>query len=83
MSTYALQWNAIILAKKWGCTQYDLFGFAPTDEPSHPMHGLNAFKMGFGGKPIHRMGCWDYAFDEEISNELFAHEMVEKGYHLT
>jgi lipid II:glycine glycyltransferase (peptidoglycan interpeptide bridge formation enzyme) len=83
MSTYALQWNAIVQAKKWGCTQYDLFGVAPCDGPSHPMYGLNAFKMGFGGTQFHRMGCWDYAFDESVSNELFAHEMVEKGYHLT
>jgi lipid II:glycine glycyltransferase (peptidoglycan interpeptide bridge formation enzyme) len=83
MSTYALQWNAILQAKRWGCTQYDLFGVAPDDEPSHPMHGLNAFKNGFGGTPFHRMGCWDYSFDTEVSNELFAHEMVEKGYHRT
>ncbi|WP_320130191.1 peptidoglycan bridge formation glycyltransferase FemA/FemB family protein [uncultured Sphaerochaeta sp.] len=83
MSTYALQWNAILQARIWGCTQYDMFGIAPSEQQSHPMHGLNTFKKGFGGTIFHRMGCWDYSFDEELTNELFAYEMVEPGYHRT
>lgn len=83
MSTYALQWNAIIQAKRWGCTLYDLFGVAPSDDRSHPMHGLNVFKRGFGGVPVHRMGCWDYPYDREVADEFYASELVVKGYHRT
>jgi lipid II:glycine glycyltransferase (peptidoglycan interpeptide bridge formation enzyme) len=81
MSTYALQWNAILQARRWGCTQYDLFGIAPSDDRSHPMHGLNKFKRGFGGTEIHRMGCWDYPFDKDVAEEFFANDLVVKGYH--
>lgn len=81
MSTYALQWEAINLAKKKNCTEYDLFGIAPNADIYHPMHGLNRFKMGFGGEVIKRMGCWDYVFNKEKSQELYNFEMTSKGYH--
>ncbi|NCC63981.1 MAG: peptidoglycan bridge formation glycyltransferase FemA/FemB family protein, partial [Spirochaetia bacterium] len=58
MSTYALQYSAIRLAKSWGCKEYDLFGVSPTDKKDHPMSGLYSFKKGFGGRLFHRMGCW-------------------------
>ena len=82
MSTYALQWRAIQLAKSWGCREYDLFGVSPSDKKDHPMSGLYAFKKGFGGRLFHRMGCWDYAFDQQQASQLFAYEMVGEGYHL-
>jgi lipid II:glycine glycyltransferase (peptidoglycan interpeptide bridge formation enzyme) len=81
MSTYALQWEAMKLARNFGCRSYDLFGVAPDDNPEHPMHGLYRFKRGFGGQMIHRLGCWEYPYDEEAVRELAAYEMVDKGYH--
>ncbi len=62
MPAYSLQWKAIMDAKAEGCTSYDFFGIPPADDPSHPMHGLYRFKTGFGGKLIHRYGCYDYPF---------------------
>ncbi len=59
MATYALQWQAILAAKSYGCTAYDLFGIPPTSDPGHPMHGLFRVKTGFGGEILHRAGCWD------------------------
>ncbi len=59
MPAYALQWNAIGYARERGCSEYDLFGIPPVDDPSHPMGGLYRFKTGFGGKILHRPGCWD------------------------
>ena len=60
MPAYALQWTAMRLAKDAGCTRYVSFGIPSTDDPSHPMHGLYRMKTGFGGKILHRPGCWDY-----------------------
>ncbi len=60
MPAYALQWRAMQWAKSEGCIEYDLFGIPPSQDPDHPMHGLYRFKTGFGGKIIHRFGCWDY-----------------------
>ena len=60
MPAYALQWEAVKLAKASGCGEYDFFGIPPADDPGHPMHGLYRFKTGFGGSILHRPGCWDY-----------------------
>jgi lipid II:glycine glycyltransferase (peptidoglycan interpeptide bridge formation enzyme) len=82
MGTYALQWEAMRRAKARGCTEYDLFGTAPNNDPSHPMHGLYRFKTGFGGHELHRMGCWDYPFREEEYQRFSSQEMIAKGYHI-
>jgi len=59
MASYAVQQAAMNLARREGCTSYDLFGIPPADDPEHPMHGLYRFKTGFGGRIIHRAGAWD------------------------
>jgi lipid II:glycine glycyltransferase (peptidoglycan interpeptide bridge formation enzyme) len=62
MFTYALQWQAIRLARERGCTSYDFFGIPPSNDPGHPMHGLWRFKTGFGGRIVNRYGCWDLPY---------------------
>ncbi len=59
MPAYLVQWTAICDAKKYGCKVYDFYGIPPTGEEGHPMHGLYLFKTGFGGREIHRPGCFD------------------------
>ena len=59
MPAYALQWEALKYAKEKCCTEYDMFGIPPEDNPDHPMSGLYRFKTGFGGDILHRPGCWD------------------------
>lgn len=81
MPTYALQWNAIQFSKKSGCTVYDLFGIPSDPLPSHPMFGLYQYKRGFGGKIIHRRGCWDYPMISETYNAAQSHEITMGGYH--
>ena len=82
MPTYALQWRAMQIAKPYGCTEYDMFGIAPTAEPSHPMYGLYRFKSGFGGGIYHQMGCWDYPLRKNEYALMQAAEMGNKGYYL-
>jgi len=62
MPSYALQWEAIRLARRRGCCTYDLFGIPPSEDPAHPMHGLYRFKTGFGGRILNRLGCYDYSY---------------------
>jgi len=59
MASYAIQWEAMRLAREAGCRSYDLFGIPPSDDRRHPMHGLYRFKTGFGGRIVHRPGSWD------------------------
>lgn len=64
MASYALQWAAIRLARAHGCRDYDLFGATPRRDPHHPLAGVHRFKAGFGGRLVHREGCWDFPYDE-------------------
>lgn len=82
MPTYALQFHAMQVAKQARCSEYDLFGVAPTPDPSHPMHGLYKFKTGFGGEIFHQMGCWDYPLDLDRYQRFAAFEMSMKGYYV-
>jgi len=61
MPAYSLQWQAIKDAIAFGCKRYDFYGIPPTNDESHPMHGLYRFKTGFGGSIIHRVGSYDIA----------------------
>lgn len=66
MASYALQWESIKLSKEWGCTEYDMFGSAPNLNKTHPLHGVHVYKKGFGGNLYHRMGCWDFPYNEQL-----------------
>lgn len=57
--TYAVQWAAMQDAWRAGCAVYDLWGVPPSDDPSHPWHGLWQFKMGFRGEFVTYAGAWE------------------------
>lgn len=82
MPAYRLQWEAIRWARSTGCTTYDFHGIPPNNEPDHPMHGLYRFKTGFGGRTIHRRGCWDFPFDPDRYRVFEAVETATTGFHL-
>lgn len=77
MASYALQWKSIKIAKAFGCTEYDMFGSAPNLSKTHPLHGVHVYKKGFGGHLYHRMGCWDYPYQQRQYN-LFSLQEIRK-----
>ena len=66
MGSSALQWAAMRTAKAYGCVDYDMLGAAPRHGEDHPLSGVHRFKTGFGGRLVHREGCWDYPFDDRV-----------------
>ncbi len=60
MPNHLLQWEAIRLARRLGCTQYDMWGAPDHFDQSDPMWGVYRFKTGFGGETIRGMGAFDY-----------------------
>ncbi|HUW42094.1 MAG TPA: peptidoglycan bridge formation glycyltransferase FemA/FemB family protein [Rectinemataceae bacterium] len=80
MPSYALQWHAIRLARRKGCREYDLFGLPPSKDPAHRMYGLYRFKTGFGGRYLHKRGCWDFPFDDQAYRLFSGYEGTLKGY---
>lgn len=81
MATYALQWEAINISMREGCTQYDMFGISPNPDPSHPLYGLYKFKTGFGGNIFRSLGCWDYPLKERDYFVFRSFESTTQGYH--
>ena len=80
MAPYALQVQAMEDAREMGCLEYDLFGIPPTEDPAHPMAGLYRFKTGFGGRIIHRPGCWDYSYKPLFMKLFRIAESLRKNY---
>jgi lipid II:glycine glycyltransferase (peptidoglycan interpeptide bridge formation enzyme) len=62
MPAYALQWEAMRMAKAAGCVSYDLYGVPPHPDPDHPMFGLYQFKTGFSERVVERWGTWDVPY---------------------
>jgi lipid II:glycine glycyltransferase (peptidoglycan interpeptide bridge formation enzyme) len=79
--SHRLQWQAMQLAKRQGCTKYDLFGIPPSSNASHPAHGLLRFKTGFGGTILRRRGCWDFPFDPRLYEQLRGAELGRERFH--
>jgi len=52
MAPYALQWHAILEARRRGMKTYDFFGVAPEGEEKHVWAGVTQFKTRFGGKRL-------------------------------
>ncbi len=52
MPNYLLQAEMIRHAKTKDCTNYDLFGISPENEPNHKYAGIGHFKMMFGGRRV-------------------------------
>jgi len=78
---YGLLWEAMKTARAVGCVEYDLAGIPPNDDKDHPLHGLWTFKTGFGGRILHRRGCWDFPLRRDRYRVFAAVEPALGGYH--
>ena len=59
MPNYLLQWEAMIRAKEFGCTEYDLWGAPDEFSEDDELWGVYRFKRGLGGEVIRYIGAWD------------------------
>ncbi len=79
MPTYAVQWAAMRDAAAGGCAEYDLWGVPPSDDPTHPWHGLWQFKTGFGGSLVGYAGAWDLVLRPAAAALLEAGDRLRRG----
>jgi peptidoglycan pentaglycine glycine transferase (the first glycine) len=75
MPTYLLQWEAMRLAAKRGCIEYDLWGVPDHDEAflennfmsrEDGLWGVYRFKRGFGGKLMRSAGVFQKIFNLQL-----------------
>jgi peptidoglycan pentaglycine glycine transferase (the first glycine) len=60
MPNYLLQWEAIKLARDYGCLEYDLWGAPDEFNEMDPLWGVYRFKEGLGGMVVRTLGAWDF-----------------------
>ncbi len=67
MANNLVMWEAIKLAKEWGCTYLDMWGaLGPEPDKNDPWYGFHTFKSGYGARHVEYIGTWDY-----VANPLF------------
>lgn len=61
MANNLVMWEAIKLAKQWGCKYLDMWGaLGPDPDKSDPWYGFHTFKSGYGARHVEYIGTWDY-----------------------
>jgi len=61
MANNLVMWEAIRLAKKWGCKYLDMWGaLGPEPDRNDPWYGFHTFKSGYGARHVEYIGTWDY-----------------------
>jgi peptidoglycan pentaglycine glycine transferase (the first glycine) len=79
MPTHLLQFEAMRWAREHGCTEYDLWGIPPTDEPPDEagegdlnvrsgLWGVYRFKQGFGGEIVAYPGVFERQYYPSLVN---------------
>lgn len=79
---YLLQWEAILEAKKRGCSVYNFWGIAPEDKSKHPWRGITLFKKGFGGRLEEHIHSHDMPISPfyVIPRAIETIRRIQKGY---
>lgn len=72
--TYRLQWEAILRAKKRGCSLYNFWGIKQEGRTPRDWDGLTLFKTGFGGRQIDYVPTQDLV----ISSKYYLTYLYEK-----
>lgn len=78
-ASYALQWQVIKEAKKYGCKIYNLWGIAADDNPKHRFAGVTLFKKGFGGFRVNYLHAQDLPLSLSYWG-IYVFERIRKFY---
>jgi len=77
-ASYAMLWEAIIEAKRRGCTVFNFWGIAPPDAKNHPWQGLTFFKQSFGGGLKAYIHAHDYVISRLSYTQTWIVETIRK-----
>lgn len=67
MSSNLVAWEAILLGKKLGCKQFDMWGaLGNNPDPKDPWFGFHRFKSGYGGRLVEYVGSFDLVFNSTL-----------------
>jgi lipid II:glycine glycyltransferase (peptidoglycan interpeptide bridge formation enzyme) len=80
MASNLIMWEAIKLGKKYGATQFDMWGSLPENyDRSAPWSGFTRFKEGYGTQFVEFVGSYDLVINPMLYNVYnFAHTLRSK-----
>ena len=70
MAGYALQWAAMLSARRAGCRVYDFYGYEASGDPDHLYARFSRFKRQFGGTAVHFVGAQTYSFLDGLADAV-------------
>jgi peptidoglycan pentaglycine glycine transferase (the first glycine) len=70
MAGYALQWAAMLSARRMGCRVYDFYGYEASGTPDHLYASFSRFKRQFGGTAVHFVGAQTYSFLDGLADAV-------------
>jgi peptidoglycan pentaglycine glycine transferase (the first glycine) len=70
MAGYALQWAAMLSARRAGCRVYDFYGYEASGDPGHLYARFSRFKRHFGGTAVHFVGAQTYSFLDRLADAV-------------
>ncbi len=79
MPNHLAQWEAILEAKKRGCTIYDFWGISEKGAENERWAGITRFKKGFGGEPVIFLGIYDGIFQKFWYNLFYLFNLGRKA----
>lgn len=64
MANNLVMWEALMLAKREGCTSFDMWGaLGPNPDPQNRWYGFHRFKEGYGAALMKSLGTYDLVLD--------------------
>lgn len=67
MANNLMMWEALMLAKREGCTSFDMWGsLGPEPDPKHKWYGFHRFKEGYGGVLMKSIGTYDLVINQPM-----------------
>lgn len=61
MANNLVMWEAIKLAKQWGCKYFDMWGaLGENPDKNDPWFGFHNFKAGYGARHVKYIGSYDF-----------------------
>ena len=70
MAGYALQWAAMLSARRMGCHVYDFYGYEASGTPDHLYASFSRFKRQFGGTAVQFVGAQTYSFLDGLADAV-------------
>jgi len=81
MANNLMMWEALMLAKREGCTKFDMWGsLGPNPDEKHKWYGFHRFKEGYSGDLMQSIGSYDLVLNFPLYSLFRIADQVRWAY---